>query len=406
MSAGLRDRTGRGCETPALCLASPAPGLAFLCLMLVLALGQGCGAGPAYTQGTKAEKQGEPQVAYEDFCQAARKSPGNGGVSAGIKRTAPAAASYWQTQAWRAMTEQRYADAWRLLMKVLEIRPNDTTTSTLILQIQAQHPAEVAEVRADWLRRGSAALTKGMLPAIASASQPEKPRQAVAKAAPREEKKAPPPPPPLAKNAPRKAPAVESKAVVQPAGPPTVNTPTEPTRIAAAQPPKEQEDRVVVPAEGGQAVDVRPPELPDVVDRSQRSSQTPGEDARSGADKTAAVQGGAAIGPTPQVAARAPQGFLSLRTLSKKDKRFPKEAALIDGIVVKLKGTDDDPEADLDLYDGKKRIKKLRGLKIGASQVFPGHSGIDYRLIVLAIHDKTQTVRVGVQEQPAAAATN
>jgi hypothetical protein len=388
-----------------LAVRSPGP-ITLICSLITLV---GCGPGPAYKEAAKAEKLGEPQIAYEDFCQAARKSPGSGGVAEGIKRTAPAAAAYWQTQAWRAMTELRYADAWRLLMKVLEIRPNDTTTATLILQLQAQHPTEVAEAQADWLRRGSAALPRSTpLPQVASASPtasgPAQGREAFAKAdSPAEMRRSSPAPRPVKGKRPSRP--ADAKPADSPTGPPNAVASADTNRAAAEAPRQDDEDRLVASTDGGRGAVDRPSGPSGAVDHSQPAAQPSARDSKRPSSQTPPAGGATVASPFPQEAARAPQGFLSLRTLSKKDKRFPKEAMLIDGVVVKLKGTDDDPEADLDLFDGKKRIKKLRGLRIGASQTFPGHSGVDYRLIVLAIHDKTQTVRVGVQEQPASPAT-
>jgi hypothetical protein len=89
--------------------------------------------------------------------------------------------------------------------------------------------------------------------------------------------------------------------------------------------------------------------------------------------------------------------FEVLQTLSKKNHRFPKRAEIMNGIIVKLKDTDDDLDADLDLYESGHRIKKIRGLEIGRSKTFKDHSGKRYSLTVLSIHHKSHTVRIGIK---------
>lgn len=344
-------------------------------LVSVALLGQGCGPDPAYGEGRKAEKLGEPHVAYGDYLQAARKSPGDGGVAAGIKRTAPAAAAHWQAEAWKAMSEKRYGDTWRNLMRILEIRPNDTTTANLILQLQKLHPTEIAEARADWLRRGSASLALGTpkpAPEKPVATQPAHQAEAVVLAEPAAMN---PHPLPM---------ALDTESL----RPPDPDNPTMGglLQITPRTPPSN-------PGRKGTSKHPQPP--------ARQAAKNMSElDPRSSEEGTSLIQSAsaeAALKPEPP---QISQDFLVLRTLSKKDHRFSPQALLIDGIAVKLKGTDDEPEADLDLFDGKKRVKKIRGMRIGASQTFPGHSGINYRLVVLAIHDKTQTVRIGVQERP------
>lgn len=89
--------------------------------------------------------------------------------------------------------------------------------------------------------------------------------------------------------------------------------------------------------------------------------------------------------------------FTSIHTLSLKDRRYTRLALAADGIGVRLKDTEGDGEADLDLFDGKKVIQKVRDLERGRSQTFRGKSGTLYRLTLLSVHHKSRTVRLGVK---------
>lgn len=86
-----------------------------------------------------------------------------------------------------------------------------------------------------------------------------------------------------------------------------------------------------------------------------------------------------------------------VHTLSRKDRRYPRTCRSIDGLVITLKDTDDDMDADVDLFLVNRRIKKIRGLELGRSQTFRGISGEMYRLTILAIHDDSNTVRIGIK---------
>ncbi|HVP11947.1 MAG TPA: hypothetical protein VMV94_12270 [Phycisphaerae bacterium] len=449
----------------------------------------GCTSSPAMSDARKAEKEGSAPVAYEDYCKAARKNPGDAGAVAGLKRTGPPAAAQWQAQAWQAMEQRRYGEAWRMLMRALEIRPDDPTVVKLIRQLEQQHPTEVAEARGDWLRRGSGALAmagleEGMAkeehapassqPIAVAKTEPKKmeldqapaqasPSPAPASAAPapanpnqpnqspsEAKKEGPAPsdslsgsgpgvrPKPADREIPRgagdtgmsesqkrhrewaeafakadgeqqketpkrseeKTKPVEAKQ--QPEPPPP--KPIEIKRPAEPPPPKPIETRRSTEPPPKPAETKRPPEPPPgkPVERKRSIDQPPlwPPTAQKEPPAPREQKGDPSSGQIQPRAAEVPQGFLLLRTLSKKDKGFPKEAMLVDGILIKLKGTGDEPKTDIELYDGKKRIKKIKGLRIGSSETFPGHSGVEYRLVVLSIHHKTDTIRVGVQELP------
>ncbi len=374
---------------------------ALACILIVsTAFSHGCGPDPKFAEGLKAEKLGEPYLAYEDYCQAARKAPGDGGVAAGIKRTAPAAAAHYQAAALKAMSEERYADTWRILMRVLEIRPDDLTTVKLIRQLQHQHAAEIDDARADWLRRGSAGLASALPePARPSATQPALKGTAIARA---DSSAAPERRPPPALGEVKKA-APEVRGSMIPDDQETITSSDAQRKSAdrneGAEPQLRHHGQVASPAQADRRQDVigLRGEAEHSAARPTPAQKPDEPDSPAGPEGVVSAVSYSAERQVVQGPMQSPQGLLTFRTLSKKDKRFAEQALLIDGIAVRLKGTEDDPEADLDLFDGKKRIKKIRGIRIGGSQTFSGRSGNDYRLVVLAIHHKTQTVRVGVQ---------
>jgi hypothetical protein len=171
------------------------------------------------------------------------------------------------------------------------------------------------------------------------------------------------------------------------------------SRVAQAPPPRAPE-RLVVPTPPP-AVPVRPPPI------FEAQSQPP-SDTRPSVDRVEAAPPAVRQEQTASVqehsAPASDRGsafqFMVVRTLSKKDSRFPKKAEIVDGLIVELRDTDDDPKADFSVYSGSKHGTKLKGLKIGESHVVVGRSGRVYELIVLSIIDKRQTVRLGVRAAP------
>src|SRR5205814_1881389 len=60
------------------------------------------------------------------------------------------------------MDEGQYDDAWRMLMKALEIEPDSAPTAKMIRQLETQQAPQVAAARADWLSRGNVALASSL----------------------------------------------------------------------------------------------------------------------------------------------------------------------------------------------------------------------------------------------------
>jgi hypothetical protein len=414
--------------------------LIYVCAVGLVVGGAGCG-GKTYRVGRKAESRGEVHIAYDKYRLAAREHPGSGAVASGIKRTGPPAAGFWESQARAAMEEGRFTDAWRMWMRVLEISPNHYEAPGIIRQLQDQHAAEIADARADWLRRGSVSLAlaeprrvtaqadageeatsdagtiitaadsgemvaTGARPSGVSLESSEGPAAVVEgeSAAPLESKK------------------IEVVAMT------SGSAHAEPDRpaLGIATPPEEED---LDPAEVALLVTKAEPVPEDRPAGPVRPGPRvePGQaTAEAGSKAGAAPAGEPARRRAPAVAARTrgerpddqaypkrssekgrvvwrlqersgrPGEFAVIRTLSKRDRRYPRQAILIDGVTVRLKDTDGDLDADLILYEGERRIGKIRELPVGRSQSFRSSSGKQYRLTILGVYHRTRTVRIGI----------
>lgn len=86
--------------------------------------------------------------------------------------------------------------------------------------------------------------------------------------------------------------------------------------------------------------------------------------------------------------------------ISRDDNRYAKELPTVDGIIVKVLDTDEDPlDADLEIRVGnakKKYDDKPVGSRIGGY----GQSGRAYVIVILRIEDKTETVHFAVETVP------
>jgi hypothetical protein len=89
--------------------------------------------------------------------------------------------------------------------------------------------------------------------------------------------------------------------------------------------------------------------------------------------------------------------YLVIRTLSKKDRRYPRKVEVIDGLTVEVRDTDDDPDADYNVYLAGKRIGKYKGVKIGEPRPVAGRSGRMYEIVILSIIDSRRTIRFGIR---------
>jgi hypothetical protein len=396
-----------------------------------LALVAGCSAGKEYDVARKAELAGDAPKAYDGYLKAAEKHSGDGGVIGGLKRTAPAAANFWESEAILAANEGRYDDAWRMWMRVLEIQPGHPTAPGVIRQLERDHGSAIALARADYLRGGSRTLARVEPSGRARTSPPREPVR-IARAEPQSalplveassDGHAEPAEGPdseldnaetIAESPVRlhteaadsdaasrvevtkRAPVTDTTVAVDvgdrtAGGEPGESREEDPPRIADTTPIAKTDAAPAKPAEPAKPEADQPVSPP-------KPAPSPAEPARAKDEKPAETPKPSQRTPvtvTP-AAPKAPD-YLACPILSKKDRRYPQSAALVDGISVKLRDTDDDLEADFDLLDGNQRIKKVRDLPVGRSCAFRGRSGKYYQLTVLGVEHKTRTVRLGVR---------
>ncbi|MEE8384658.1 MAG: hypothetical protein V3S01_01920 [Dehalococcoidia bacterium] len=437
-----------------------ARSLIYVCAVGLVVGGAGC-SGKTYRVGRKAESRGEVHVAYDKYRLAAREHPGSGAVASGIKRTGPSAAGFWESQARAAMEEGRFTDAWRMWMRVLEISPNHYEAPGIIRQLHSQHASEIADARADWLRRGSASLAlaepRRVMAQADAGDEAASDAGTIITAADSGE---------MVATGPRLARASSessagSEAVVEGDASPLEGEPIEVVAMApgsahaepdrpvlrVATPPEEEED--VDPGAATPSVaeaepvpedrPARPPPRTEIKEDPPSSAKParpvrpeprvePAQATAEAGSKTGQdPQGATSERSPPTVAARTrgerpddpayprrsseqgrvvwrlqersgrPGEFAVIRTLSKRDRRYPRQASLIDGVTVQLKDTDGDLDADLNLFEGEQRIGKIRELPVGRSQSFRSTSGKQYRLTILGVHHRTRTVRIGIK---------
>jgi tetratricopeptide (TPR) repeat protein len=305
----------------------------------------GCATTPDARQAWNAEKAGEYALAYERYCAAAEDRPGNAQIAAAIRRVAPLAARHWEQNAHTALDRGESIRAWRMFMRVLEIQPDHPSAAQLVRRIERDHPAETRLARAEWMQSNRRSQIASAEPnQEANPASPEKPR---------------------------------TQRDVKPE--PSTDT----SKERRTEPPV--------------AVAVAPPEP--VAEPPLREAPVMA--------KTPPVQ----TNPTPQPIRRdgvrhrilketdhgTESDYLARRIISRDDDRYEKKVYVIDGITIKLDDTDDDPlEADLDVYIDDERVAKHRHLPVGAAVRVVGRSGTAYRLVVLTIRDRTETVIFGI----------
>lgn len=355
-----------------------------------LAFIAGCSGGQGVELGRVAERKGQYHLAYDHYLQAATRDPDNAAAARGMARVGPFAAQYWETQGHVAIDQGRRADAYRMFMRALWIRPDHSSAAQLISHMERDNADEIRLAKADWLARGPRSLLSVRPPAVDTT--------AIAAAIPRDE--------PLDSEQPLDEPVSASDAA--PPGPtprpgaagpslamrPPRPAPTEPVPARTAAPPPKAQPKV----------DEAPKATPSPVSPPARTSPAPPRERprepRPQPARPTPSRLTPALEPPPddtQVVPGRSNYFLVLYTISRKDKRFPKSVEAIDGIAVRLHDTDDKPDrADLDLYQGKRRIAKFRELGEGQDDQFIGASGRRFKLTVVDVNHRTQTVRFGI----------
>ncbi|MBI5765505.1 MAG: hypothetical protein HZA51_18505 [Planctomycetes bacterium] len=352
----------------------------------------GCSVGKSYNEGRRAEDRGEPHVAYDQYCKAAATTRG-GAPASGMARVRASASAYWESQALLEMDAGNYGEAWRMLMKALDIQPNSTTTAQLIRQIELQHHDQIASARTEWMRRGPVALASALKPprreqiepAPLEPDTPDKPVDEMSQVA-------------MASPAPKPSTSKEQDD--------STTSPNAELRLSRRPPAEipERENPVEEPGRDERdsvyqepSVRLTPAPVEQVPEKPivRPTTQRPDDEA----PRAKVVTRKPARPPIrkPDVRDGGRSEFIVMESMSLTDKSLSRGMAAIEGITILLRDTDDDDEADFDLYMGKERMKKIRGLKLGRSAVFAGPSGALYRLTLLGIHHKSRTVRVGIR---------
>lgn len=286
-----------------------------------------------------AEERGDAHIAYDAYCQAARQDPGDVRVVSALKRLAPTAAAYWDSQARIAASKGEYGEAWRMGVKSLDIRPDQPGMAEFLRQLETEHPDAVASALREWERTG-----KVKVASVPQATTKDEPRQVAS----RSERVYEPQP----------MPADQPSPVAQEPAASPQNRGAEPPRTYQA-PPRTYR---APPARHYQA--------------PSRGSAEPRPTTESPDDMT---------------------NYTVMYTLSRDEKHFPKRLRLADGIYMKLRDVNDDRTVDIDLDDGDERVQKIRDMKESQSKLFRGQSGRWYRFTLVDVQLRGEVIRVGLR---------
>ena len=334
-----------------------------LCAAMAGCMGSGA------DEARRAELAGNYHRAYDLYVRAAEVNHRSRLLGLAIARLAPQAASHWETQAHRAMDQHDHAEAWRLFMRVLEIRPDHPSAPHLIRRIERDHPDAVAPIRTAWLQSGFLAL-RGPVTRLARSEPPTRM-------------------PPVAQ--PDAKAQIRREVVAAPAPP----MPTKPPQARPSRPSATGPARTVRPLPYRTAI-AAPPGYPgrrSAAGRPTASALRPVSSTRPSPRRPSVV-----AAPSRTALARTSSSeYLTVRTLSKKDRRFPKKVELLDGLVIEVRDTDDDPDADFNIYLHGKRIAKCKGVKPRERRGVFGRSGRRYEVVLLEINDRRQTIRIGIR---------
>jgi hypothetical protein len=356
-----------------------------ICLVL-----PGCGNGKVFKQAQTAEKRGRPEVAYEEYCKAARENRGSGAVIEGLSRTREHAAAFWEKRALLAIDDSRYVDAWRMLMRVLEIQPDESSSADLIRRLEKEHEAELAGPREEYVKRGSVTLVATLRQEMALAGGASTPMSQETRIA-----QGPAAPELTLTDTGRKSEEVSTEEV----------TPANHAE-QAIQAPSDSKEFVAVskqPWTSGQKLVDGQPQVHLNPDGDEVSSATEADVSRSSHDspkvkkKSSKKRSKESLAGSRRADNRRAGEFEIVCTLSKRDSRYSRDVTILERIELRLRETDDDPDADLDVFEGNRRLKKLRGMEIGESQSFSSRDGRLFRITILSIHDPSKTVRVGIR---------
>ena len=286
------------------------------------------------------ELRGQYDLAYKEYCRAVTANPRDGVATAGLRRTAPIAAGYYQRLAFTAAEEGRWEQAAKYHLEVLQIKPNEFSSTFSLRQIARQHP--------DNLAAAYAALSVEVGPGELLAMAEE----------PRRQPKAP---------LPAGRPGVEPG----PKAPPGQRRPAPP--VVVKRPPAEKP--APPPPQPRRPAPVTPPPAPE--QQVDLFRQRPGVRREYGAS----------------------QGdFLMIVRVSRDDHRFPKQAGFINGLEVKVNDTDKSPlDADIEVYLSGKRIGKFKNLPEDSVISVLDRLGTPREIVIMNIYDPKETVTVGLR---------
>ncbi len=315
------------------------------CLCAIACL-SGCRPGPDVRLAREAEQAGDVVRAYELYCEAAEDHRRSRRIASALRRLIPEAAAHYESQARQALARKDYAEAWRLSMRALEIQPNHPTAAERIRQLEANHPEAVAQVKADWRQRGSKWLE---LAANGKVRRPKAP-------------KARPP--------------------VHPAGRASDVTPPKP--IAGSRKGRPSAMKPTFGDDETPAATETPRTTTGTAAATKPSSSSPALKRTTLASKR----------PTTTTTRRS--GYLVVRTLSRRDDRFPQRSILLDGLVAQLEETDGTPSADLTVLRDGRRVGEYARMQEGHLRRISGRSGFAYDLVLIAIEHPRRTVRLGL----------
>ncbi len=311
-----------------------------LALGLLAVMPTACVAGRRMREGRLAEQAGDYPQAYELYCRVVEDRPTDRAAAAAIARVSAPAARYWEGRARAAEAGGDLEVAWQAYMQALTIRPDLTTVFERIRALERDHPGRLADLRRQYQARGPVALV------IAGPStQPSRPGpQMATRDVGGDETERPP-----------ASPARDTPRGVAATGPPRTSglQSTAQARPATPSPPRPSEP-----------LRERPPAPPRV---------------------------------EPPLAAEPSSVHVFTGIVSRDDERYPKTCPAVDGLSIKLRDTDHGPDADVDVYRGSQRVTKYENLVPGQSVRVRGRSGREYEMVILDIHDPTETVRFAIR---------
>ncbi len=298
----------------------------------------GCANGPSLAR--KYELGGKHHLAYEEYLKSVKAKPSDKAAVAGLRRTAPKAAKYWQWQAIKTAECEEWNRAAMCHLKALQIKPDEQSSLFTLRQIGQHHPNDV-ELAHEALSSGN--LSREVLamtvpePGITDATEGSEPvRSAAIK------------------------PGVEPKPTT-PGSQPLVVTPgSEP--FVLPEP--------TTPARSRERGNVR---------RTDPYEQQPKVRHEAGASEG---------------------DFIMVVRVSQDNDRFPKRTSLANGFGIKVKDTDKSPlDADMEVYLGRRRIGRFKDLRKNSVISVVDRSSNTYEIVILDIYDPEETVTVGLRKE-------